>query len=347
MNARVFDALRTLVAVAVALLLALIVISLVSANPFRTLGLFLFSPLRNLRYVGNVVELAIPLVFSGLATAILFRANLFNLGAEGIFYISGLTAAFVSVMLPINSRVLHPLIAMTLGAVVGMIVAAVPGYLKARWNGSELVSSLMLNSILAGTGLYLLSYTIRDQALTELASYRLAASASLPRIVPGTRIHFGIVICLLCVVLVDRFFRYHKRGYLLKLFGVNRAYTEYAGYASFNLIMTAHVLAGAIAGLGGSVEILGMHDRFRWTTLPGLGFDGALVAMLARNDPRSVLGSALFIAYVRTGAEIMSRQADVPAEMVSLMQAVIILLVSAERFLHGIEQRHLLKAANV
>ena len=347
MNKTLFDALRTLIAVAISLAVAFIIISLVSERPLHTVGLFLIGPFRNLRYIGNVVELAIPLVFSGLATAILFQSKLFNLGAEGIFYISGLVAALVAIYPPLSVPILHPALSMIAGIAVGVLVGLIPGYIKAKWDGNELVSSLMVNSILAGLGLYILNHAMRDESLNEIASRRLAESALLPRVIPGTRIHLGIVICLACVVLAYWFFRYHKWGYLLRLFGVNRAYTEYTGYSSFALILLAHGLAGALAGLGGSVEILGMHDRFRWATLPGLGFDGALVAMLARNNPVAVLGAALFIAYIRTGADIMSRLGDVPAEMVSTIQAVVILLISAERFLHGMERRRLLKAAGV
>ena len=113
------------------------------------------------------------------------------------------------------------------------------------------------------------------------------------------------------------------------------------------MIILAHLIAGAIAGMGGTIEILGMHDRFRWAALPGLGFDGAMVAMLARNNPLAVLGAAFFIAYMRIGADIMSRQVDVPAEMAFIIQAVMILLISADRFLYGFEQRQLLKKALV
>ena len=347
MNKKLFNILRTLIAVAVSFIIAFIIVSLVSERPFESLGLFLFGPLRSIRYLGNVGELSIPLVFSGLATAILFQSKLFNLGSEGIFYISGLTAAFIAINPNFSSPVVHPALSILTGAVVGIFAGLIPGFIKAKWGGSELVSSLMLNSILAGVGLYILNRTMRDESINEIASRRIAQTALLPRIVPGTRIHLGILVCILCVVAVHWFFRHHKWGYLLKLFGVNRRYIEYTGYSSFTLILLAHGLAGALAGLGGSIEILGMHDRFRWTSLPGLGFDGALVAMLARNNPLAVMGSALFIAYIRTGAEIMSRLGDVPAEMVSIIQAVVILLISAERFLYGVEQRRLLKAAGV
>ncbi|PIE04161.1 MAG: ABC transporter permease [Spirochaetales bacterium] len=344
-NNNLFRKIRTLIAILIALFLGFVIIALVSESPWDTLVTFLLGPLRSTRYMGNVVERMIPLIFAGLATAILFQANLFNLGAEGIFYISGLTAAFVAVKFSFNSPLPHILFALCASTLVGVIVGLVPGFLKAKWDANELVSSLMINSILAGVGLYFLNNQIRDENLTEIASYKFSVSALLPKIIPSTRVHAGLIICLVVTALVIALFRTHRLGYLLKLFGLNKSYIEYSGYSSFRMIILAHLLAGAIAGLGGGVEILGMHDRFRWAALPGLGFDGALVAMLAQNNPVSVLGASLFLAYIRTGADIMARQADVPAEMVSLLQAIIILLVSADRFLHSAEQRQLLKKA--
>lgn len=248
MNEGFFKRVRTAVAILVSLLLAFIIISLVSKSPLRTMGLFLFGPLKNVRYLGNVIELTIPLIFAGLSTAILFQANLFNLGAEGIFYFSGLTAAFVAILVPIANPFLHVSAAIAAGAVMGMIVALVPGYLRAKWNASELVSSLMMNSILAGVGLYLLNNFIRDKDLTEIASLKLAPSALLPRIIPRTRIHLGLVICLCFVVGVYLFSRRHRIGYLLRMFGFNHRFVEYSGVSSFSMIIIAHLLAGFIAG---------------------------------------------------------------------------------------------------
>ena len=100
-----------------------------------------------------------------------------------------------------------------------------------------------------------------------------------------------------------------------------------------------HVIAGAVAGCGGIVECLGLHKRFEWTALPGYGFDGAMIAMLANNNPLGVIGAAAFVAYLRVGADLVSRFADVPTEMVSILQTLIILLISAEKFLHKYKQR--------
>ena len=105
------------------------------------------------------------------------------------------------------------------------------------------------------------------------------------------------------------------------------------------VIILVHVIAGAVAGCGGIVECLGLHKRFEWTALPGYGFDGAMIAMLANNNPLGVIGAATFVAYLRVGADLVNRFADVPTEMISILQTIIILLISAEKFLHKYRQK--------
>lgn len=287
--------------------------------------------------------MAIPLMFAGVSVALLFKMNMFNLGAEGIFYISGLVAAAVAI--PVGMGFLHPIIAILAGGVVGALISAIPGILKAKWNANELVTSLMFNSILLGVGLYFLNYKMRDAAAFQTASFKFDPSAVLSKIVPGTRIHSGLIIVLVCIVCTHYFMYRTKWGYELRMTGSNREFAEYSGIKTGRVIVYVHLLAGFLAGVGGSVEVLGMHTRFDWTSLPGYGMDGALVAMLAKNNPLAVIGSAFFLAYIRVGADMMSRYSDVPAEMISIVQGVILLLVSAEQFLKFWKNRMLLKEA--
>ncbi|MFP4457283.1 MAG: ABC transporter permease [Clostridia bacterium] len=344
MSDRTFQILRTLVAIGIALILAFFVTIIVSEEPMEAFSLFLFGPLRNIRYMGNVVESAIPLAFAGLATSILFSANLFNLGSEGIYYISGLVAATFVVNSSISGAML-PLVAIIVAGLVGMALAIIPGFLKAKWDVNVLVTSLMFNSIYFGFGLYFLNYYLRDPNISQIASHKFPENASLSRIISGTRIHSGLIILIAVSIIVYIFLFKTKWGYGIRMYGMNNQFIKYAGAKPFVLIMLAHLAAGLIAGIGGSVEVLGMYTRFRWAALPGLGFDGALVAMLSKNRPFASLGAALFIAYIRIGADLMSRLSDVPSELVAFIQALIILLISAERFLFYWRQRVLLKEA--
>ncbi|MCE3203167.1 ABC transporter permease [Paenibacillus sonchi] len=339
-----FEAIRTAAVIVIALIIAFLIISLVSDQPVKTIGIFLLEPLSTKGHIGNVIEMAIPLMFTGLAVSLLFRANMFNLGAEGIFYFSGVVASVLAIHLSLGGW-LHPLVAIAAGSIVGALLSAVPGILKAKWNANELVTSLMFNNILFGVGLYLLNYHLRDAKAFANVSFKFEKTAQLSKIFPGTRIHTGLIIVLVLIVLAHLFLYRTKWGYELRMTGANREFARYSGMKTAKVIILVHLIAGFIAGMGGSVEVLGMYSRFQWTSLPGYGLDGALVAMLAKNNPLSVIASALFLAYIRIGADLMARLSDVPSEMISIIQAVIILLISAEQFLKFWKNRMLLKEA--
>lgn len=339
-----FEYIRTSAVIVIALALAFLIISLVSDQPVKTIGIFLLEPLSSKGHIGNVIEMAIPLMFTGLAVSLLFRANMFNLGAEGIFYFSGVVASVLAIHLTLDGW-LHPIVAIAAGSIVGALLSAIPGILKAKWNANELVTSLMFNNILFGVGLYLLNYHLRDAKAFANVSYKFEKTALLSKMIPGTRIHTGLIIVILLIIAAHLFLYKTKWGYELRMTGINRDFARYSGMKTAKVIILVHLIAGFIAGMGGSVEVLGMYNRFQWTSLPGYGLDGALVAMLAKNNPISVIGSALFLAYIRIGADMMARLSDVPSEMISIIQAIIILLISAEQFLKFWKNRMLLKEA--
>jgi len=339
-----FDAIRTLISIAIALVIAFLIITLVSDQPLETIRIFLTGPLSTTAQIGNVIEMAIPLMFTGLSVVLLFRSGLFNLGAEGLFYISGVVAAIIAIYASMNGFI-HPVAAILAGSTVGALLSAIPGIMKAKWNAEVLVTSLMFNSILSGIGLYILNYHLRDAAAFANVSYKFQETARLANLIPGTRIHTGLILVLACIV-ATHYFMYHTRwGYELRMTGSNRAFAEFSGIKTGRVIITVHLIAGFLAGMGGSVEVLGMYTRFQWSDLPGYGLDGALVALLAKNNPLSVVGAALFLAYIRIGADQMSIMSDVPAELISIIQAIIILLISAEQFLKMWKNRQLLKEA--
>ncbi|MBS4536766.1 ABC transporter permease [Clostridium sp. D2Q-14] len=337
-----FEIVRTFVAVTISLLIGFAIILFASDEPLSTLYYFIISPSTKMRYLGNVVELAIPLIFSGLATSILFQTGLFNLGSEGVFYFSGLLASIIGIKFSL-SFIFHPILAILIGSLFGMIVMLLIGFFKAKWNASELVISLMFNSIFFGIGAYILNFYFRDPNVSGVYSFKMNESVFLNKIIPGTRIHTGLIIALLTVFLVYLFLYRTRWGYEIRMTGLNKRFGKYTGMNTTKVILIASILAGAIAGMGGAVEIIGMYDRFKWSALPGLGFDGALIAMLAKNKPKNVIFAALFLAYIRIGADLMARMTDIPSEMVYILQAIIILFISGKKFLEGYKEKSLLK----
>lgn len=333
-----FTALRTLIAVAIALAIAFLIIILVSDEPGAAIKSFLTGPLSTRRRMGNVVEAMIPLMFTGLAACIMFQAKQFSLIGDGSFFMGALVSAIfvINVAMPAG---LHPLIAILLGGIVGAICGIIPGYLKAKWNTNEFVVSMMFNSILVYFGIFILLNLIRDPKSGFLASYLIPDSAKLGNLVSKTNIHYGLFVALLMVVLSWIFLYKTKWGFSIRMVGINPKFSKYSGINTFLVVFMCQVIGGFIAGIGGSVELLGMYDRFQWQDTPGYGFDGMTVAILAANNPALVPIGALFLAYIRIGTDVMARTSNVPNEAVSIIQGIVMILITASAFLSNFKHK--------
>lgn len=341
-----FEAIRFAVAIAISLVLAMLIIFTISETPFLALQKLFLGPVESLRRFGNVIELMIPLTFTGLAVTVMFKANQFNMAADGSFYIGGLAAAVVAINITLPLGI-HPAVAIIFAGIVGGIVCLIPGLLKLKWGASELVSSLMLNFIMLNLGLYVVNNVIRDHNAGAMASWKYQESAVLPKIFPGTRIHVGLFIVIAMTILVHIFLKKTKWGYALRMTGQNESFAKYAGISTGAVIVYSQFIGGAIAGIGGAVETLGMFDRFKWQALTEYGFDGIIVAILAKEEPKFIPVAAFFLAYLRVGADRMGSATDVTYEMVSILQGVIIMLVAARSFMKNYRQRMIEKEAHV
>lgn len=334
---RRFEIYRTGVVIIISVLLSLLIIVLVSDMPGLAIKLFLTGPLDSLRHIGNLVEMMVPLLFTGLAIAVMFTASQFNLGAEGAFFFGAIGAAFIAVNWNLPP-ILHPMVAIIWGGIIGSVFCGIPGALKIRWGSSELVSSLMFNYIAFFLGLYLINYLLRDVTAGAMVSFPLTQSARLARIIPKTRIHTGLLVAVLTILVMGVFTYRTRWGYRIRVLGTNIEFARYSGINTNLTIVMSQVLGGFLAGMGGSIELLGMYRRFEWQTLPGYGWTGIIVAILAHNNPFYVPLAALFLAYMRIGSDIMSRSTDMPNEFVAIIQGIIIILIAASSFLS--KQRH-------
>lgn len=327
-----FTLIRTIIAVLIGIIIAVFLIYLVSKDPGFSLKSFLLGPVLTRSRFSNLIESASPIIFCGLAIAVAFQARQFNVGAEGSLYLGAAvgTAVAVSTHLPIY---LHIPLVLLAAAVVGGLWGAIPGVLKAKWKASELVSSLMLNYVAYFLGLYLINYHFRDKAAGYLVSYQLPATAWLAQVIPGTRAHWGILLSLVCAVAVFWYLYHTKSGYEVRMIGHNEKFARFGGINVFKVIILCQVIMGFIAGMGGMTEVMGIHRRFNWQTSPLYGWDGVMVAIIGRNHPLLIIAASLFLSYLRVGGQVLNLMSDVPAEMVSVIQSAIILLITAEAFL--------------
>ena len=320
------------------------IVFLVSDDPVTAITSFFLGPFTSLRRIGNIIEAAAPLMFTALAVIIIFGSGQFSMIAEGSFFIGTTGAMVVAIACKLPAGI-HSATAILFGGLCGAAVAMVPAFLKMKWNVSELVTSIMFNYVVQFFAIYMVSYHFREVSSSSLASLEFADTSRLPVVLDGTRIHAGIVLGIVICVLVWFFLYRTSYGTKLRITGDNALFAKYTGLKVTGIMVAAQVLAGAIAGMGGAAELLGMYNRFKWTTSPGYGWTGIVVALLARSNPLLVPLAAAFIGYLNVGADIMARSSDVGREVVDIIQAVMMFFIAADALLKGWRQRMIVKAA--
>ena len=333
-----FNLLRLLVAVGIALLITTVIIFLCSENPTKALSILLTGPISSKRYLFNVFEMMVPLMFTGLSLSLVFKSGNFSMITDASFYMGAVIASFIAIMIPLPSGI-HPMVAIVIAGFIGGIIGSIPAWCKVKYKANELVTSLMLNYVFFYTGLYIVNKFLVDRQASNFASLKFLKTSALPNIVEGTRLHFGFIVAILVCILLYIFLTRTKWGYEIRLVGSNLEFARYSGINTKKVILYTSFISGFIAAIGGAIEKLGMYRRFQWSAAPTYAWDGVIISILSSNNPIFVPIAAFFLSYLRVGADIMSRQTDVQNEIVALIQGVIILLVTAERFLYFIKQR--------
>ncbi len=331
-STRTLELLTPVIAATIGTSTCVVIVLLISQDAASSLKCLFLGPLSSASRIGNVLEEAIPLILCGIAVAIPFKAQQFYVGTEGVVFISAAvgTAFGISTAMP---KAVHIPLLLLVAAFVGAIWGLIPALLKTKWNANILVSSLMLNYITYFCGLYLINYFFRDQASGFFASYVLPKTAWLEHLIPGTRIYLGTFVAILLAVLTHFFLYNTVYGYEIRMTGHNVSFAGYVGIDVNRSIVVSVVASGFLAGLAGMLVVMGIHRRFLWTDTTHYGWDGVVVALIARENPILVILVALFISYIRIGGQVMNLLSDVPYEIVRVLEALIILFVTAEAFL--------------
>jgi len=339
-----FNLIRVAIAILIGIIISVCITYVISKEPGFSLKSLFLGPLLSKSRFGNFIETASPIIFCGLAIAIPFQAGQFNVGAEGAFFIGAVagTAFGVSTHMPAFLHI--PLILLVAG-LTGAFWGFIPGFLKAKWNTNELVTSLMLNYVAYFIGLGIINNYFRDKTSGYLASYKLPETAWLIQFVSGTRIHIGVIISLGFAVLVYYFLYHTTLGYEIRITGFNINFARFAGINVFKVIVISQIIGGFIAAFGGMTEIMGIYRKFLWQLSPGYGWDGVIVAIIGRNNPLLIVFASLFLAYLRVGGKILNLLSDIPSEMITVIQSIIILFITAEAFLEGWKYRITVKEA--
>jgi simple sugar transport system permease protein len=281
---------------------------------------------------GTLVR-ATPLILTGLAVAVAFRAGVFNIGAEGQFLLGASAATGVALAgRALPGMVLLPSLLIA-GIVAGAFWAWIPAILRTRFHVLEVISTIMLNFVAT----YLVSYLVRGplQEPTHVfpQTEAIAVAAELPRFGSATRLHAGFAIAVAACVIAWWMIRYTASGFRLRAVGANPNAAQSAGKIDVTRVTTrAFLLSGALAGLAGAIEVSGVTYALYENISPGYGYTAIAVALLARLDAAAVIATGILFGALEAGASAMQRDAGVPSVVVSVIEAGIILtLVGVER----------------
>jgi general nucleoside transport system permease protein len=288
------------------------------------------------RFADTLVAMT-PYILLGLAVAVGFMTGLFNIGAEGQFYIGAITAAVVGTSITNLPFLPHVLVTLTAGAIGGMIWGAIPGFLKARFGAHEVINTIMMNYIAVKTVDYLVKGVFRDPTSSLDRTPLVLETARLPIWVAGTRLHFGFWIAIAAVFVIWWLMFKTTWGFQLRTVGASHGASRYAGMNVGRSIVVAMAIGGMLAGIAGTGEVIGLNRYLPAAFSSGYGFDSIAVALLAKSNPIAIIPAAFLWGGLRNGAGLMQVRAGISRDLIDIVQALVILFVAAPqivRFLY-------------
>jgi len=294
--------------------------------------------------IGETLTKMIPLIFTALSYALAKRCGMINLGAEGQLYMGGLCSALVALNLQVPSFIHIPLCIIA-GFVGGGLWGMLAGALKLKFGASEMITTIMLNYIAQYFVNFCVDSVVREPGGVIPQSAKMAETAQLPRLISGTRVHAGIFIAIICVILYFIFLWRTRQGFETRVVGLNPEAARYAGFNTKFRSLMAMFLAGGVAGMAGLTEILGIQIRVYKNFSPSYGFDGIAAALLGRNTPMGIVLSSGLFGALRSGSNQMQIDAGVPAAMVSVIQALVILFVIGSGYFATLSKKRAIKRA--
>ena len=278
-----------------------------------------------------------PYIFTGVAVAFGGQAGMLNIGAEGQLFMGAIMAAWAGWTFKGLPPIVHVPLALAVGAFFGGIWGFIPGWLKAKTGAHEVINTIMMNYIAFNFSEYLIRGPFEDPT-TSFKTRFIEESAHLLRFFDGTslRLHIGFLIAIGVAVLIWYILYKTTWGFELRSVGLNPFASKYAGINSSMVTILALSVSGAISGLAGAVEMLGVNFRQTQALSTGYGFDAIAVALLANNHPLVCIISAMLFGFLRHGSRVMQINTGIPIDIISILQGFIIFFIAAPAIIRTI-----------
>jgi simple sugar transport system permease protein len=335
-------ALPQIIAILAAFLVGAVVLWATGYSPIEAYSAVLTGAFGDVYGVGQTLTQATPIIFTALAFLFAFKCGLFNIGAEGQLLIGGFVAALVGISFADLPIFIHLPLALLAGASGGAIWGFIPGVLKAKLGAHEVITTMMLSYVALYVTSYMVNYPFKAPGWVAQTVF-ITPSAELPRILQPTQLSASMMIALIVAALTAYVLEKTTLGYEVRAIGLNPAAAESSGINVKKGMIIALVISGAIAGLGGAGEILGVHRRFIDNFSPGYGWDGLAVALIGGLNPIGAVLAAILFGALRSGGMMMNMVTGVPLDIISVLQALVVLFVSAPRLIKYLLKRGGLK----
>jgi ABC-type uncharacterized transport system permease subunit len=287
---------------------------------------------------------ATPYIFAGLSVALGFRCGLFNIGAEGQFFIGALCSAFVGYSLVGLPAYIHLPLALLGGAAGGAVWGIIPGYLKAKFGAHEVVNTIMMNWIAFKLSDWLLQGPMQASGFRPVTP-TVELSAQLPRFFPDPiRLNWGLILAFVVAYALYWFLFKTTLGFEIRSVGSNPDAAKYAGMSIVKNLVLVMAMAGGLAGLAGSAQVLGVDHWVGQGFSAGYGFDAIALALLGKSHPFGVVLAALLFGFLRSGATRMQSMAGIPIDIISIIQGMVIIFIAAPEIIRWLYRLKNIKA---
>ncbi len=337
---------RQVLIVALAIAVVAIIVALFGFSPFEMLAGLWEGVSKD---IGGAVRWTTPLILTGLAACVTFRADISNLGIDGQLYVGALAATVVAMYLPTSvPSVVGLLLVFIAAALAGILFAMVPAFLHIRFRANIVVITLLTNFIGELFTDYMILGPLRQKGTSGAiasATVKFSDKFWLPKIswLPFSNANWGLYIAIIFVLVIGFVMQCTTTGYEIKIVGANQNMARYGGIKCDRVVVKTMMISGLLAGIAGAIEITGVMHQFPKHFNDGLGFDGIVVSVLGNNNPLAILLSGFFFGALKNGAANLQRVTNIPRPMVQIIQGLIVLMVSARITVRKVGRRKILE----
>ena len=332
----------SVIALILSLLVSGAVMLIAGYSPIEGYGAMFTGAFGSVDNLAQTLGTATPLIFAGLAMAFAARGGMFNIGIEGQIIAGAFPAALVGAYLTGLPWFVHIPLCCIAGMIGGGLWAMLVGFLKNKLRVSEVILTIMLNYVAQYLAEYLANYQFKAEGML-VRTETIQPSAALPALIPYSRLTTGIFVALAFAVFVWWFLSRTTPGYQMRAIAQNPYAAEAGGINIARMNLLTMFISGALAGMGGAVEVMGVHGYFIVNMTSGYGFDGVAIAVMGNNTPLGTVISALIFGALRAGSTSMNRMTSIPGEFIQVLQALVILFVSTPGIVRAILKKRSFK----